>query len=133
MLPFGNFWEQNLEQNLFLVYFKTVDKTPSKNQILWISLSAEKKRKIRHISACHLTSARHCDVLNVTLKRHSCPNTAKIPSFSGVPNLSFKVSLLSEQPPITTPAESFSSPTGSIFGFPRTSCRSTLRIATETR
>jgi hypothetical protein len=27
MLPFGNFWEQNLEQNLFLVYFKTVDKT----------------------------------------------------------------------------------------------------------
>ena len=28
-LPFGNF----LEQKLFLLYFKTLDKVPSKNQI----------------------------------------------------------------------------------------------------
>ena len=51
---------------MLVVYFKTVNKTSSKNQIKRISLGA-KKRKLRHISTSYVVSARHCDV-NVTLK-----------------------------------------------------------------
>ena len=55
-------WYLFSTKNPFLVSFKTWDKTPSKNQIEWISLSGKKKRKLRHIRPCYLTSARHCDV-----------------------------------------------------------------------
>ena len=82
-------------KTLFLVSFKTRDKTPGKNQIERVNLS---RKNENYVTFPRVTWHLHVTVtFKRHIKRHNLPNTA-----GRVLNSTFKVSLLSEQPPIAT-------------------------------